>query len=158
VLEVGDEFKFSRDSNGDFRCSLSRSSEVVFSAGSLERADGGGPMAVWQEYDSHPNPHVDDVRERFKNVPNLKIAATISIHRPYVTARVKDKISHLSDGDELCEDRYYVFLARSNKNVPPLAFEFTPRAVHAAGRLDVATKEIIADAARQLLMPRTKLR
>jgi hypothetical protein len=157
ALRAGDELNFSRDGNGDFRYSLSRGSEAVFSAGSVGRTDGGGPVAVWQEYDNHPNPHADALREQFKNLPNLKIAETISTHRPCVTARVKDQSSHLSDGDELHGDGFYVFLARSNKNVPQMAFEFTPRAVHAAGRLDVATKEMIVDAARQLLIPKTRL-
>ena len=157
ALQAGDELKFSRDGGGDFRYSFSRGSETVFSAGSVEGADSGGTVAVWQEYDSYPNPQADALREQFKHQPNVKIAETLPVARPYVTARVKDQISQLEDGGEFQSGPYYIFLARSNKKVPALAFEFTPRAVHAAGRVDLVPKEMIVDAARQLLSPQTKL-
>ena len=49
ALRIGDELKYSRDGNGDFRYSLERSSETVFSAGTVDPSDPGGPIAVWQE-------------------------------------------------------------------------------------------------------------
>ena len=150
VLRIGDEFKFSRDASGDFRYSVVRNSEMVFSAGSVGRVDGGGPMAVWQEYDSRPNPFAEATK---KKLPNMRVAEWIDVHRPYVSARVKDQMFHLLDGQDVHIDPYYVFLARSNKNVPAIAFEFTPRAVYAAGCLGELGKELIIDAAHQLTAP-----
>jgi hypothetical protein len=57
------------------------------------------------------------------------VAEWINLPKPYVTARIKDQHFRLIDGEEAQVQPYYVFLARSNRNVPPLAFEFTPRAV-----------------------------
>src|ERR1039458_3996315 len=62
VLRTGDQFNFSRDANGDFRYSVARNSETIFSAGSVDSADNGKPVAVWQEYDKHPNPNAKDLK------------------------------------------------------------------------------------------------
>ena len=154
VLRTGDQFNFSRDGNGDFRYSVARNSETIFSAGSPGAAEGGGPMAVWQEYDKHPNPYA---KNPTLEIPGLPVAQWISVHRPYVTARVKEQVFHLLDGQEVEIHPYYVFLARSNQKVPALAFEFEPRAVHSAGRLDALGKELMIDAALQLTKPQTRL-
>lgn len=79
------------------------------------------------------------------------------VHRPYITARVKDQIFLLLDGQEVHVDPYYVYLARSNQNVPAIAFEFTPRAVHSLGRLDGVHQNSIVDAAQHLIAPQTKV-
>jgi hypothetical protein len=154
VLRTGDQFNFSRDGNGDFRYSVVRNSETIFSAGSVDGADNGKPVAVWQEYDKHPNPNAEDLK---KKMPGWPIAEWIDVHRPYVTARVKEQVFHLLDGQEVDLYPFYVFLARSNQKVPPIAFEFTPRAVHSAGRLDSLRKELFIDAALQLTKPQTIL-
>jgi hypothetical protein len=154
VLRTGDQFNFSRDGNGDFRYSVARNSETIFGAGSPGAADGGGPMAVWQEYDKHPNPYAKNPK---LEIPGWPVEQWIPVHRPYVTARVKEQVFHLLDGQEVEIHPYYVFLARSNQKVPALAFEFEPRAVHSAGRLDALRKELMIDAARQLTMPQTRL-
>lgn len=62
ILRTGDQLNFLRDGNGDFRYSVARDSEVIFSAGSIDGADNGGPMAVWQEYDNRPNPNANDLK------------------------------------------------------------------------------------------------
>src|ERR1022692_782932 len=154
VLRTGDQFNFSRDANGDFRYSVARNSETIFSAGSVDSADNGKPVAVWQEYDKHPNPNAKDLKMKF---PGLPIAEWIDMHRPYVTARVKEQVFHLLDGREVDTYPFYVYLARSNQKVPQVAFEFEQRAVHSAGRLDALRKELFIDAALQLTKPQTRL-
>jgi hypothetical protein len=154
VFRIGDEFRFSRDGNGDFYCSVRRNSETVFSAGSVGWMDYGGPIEIWQEHDRHPNPNVEALRKR---MPNVRVAEFFDVHRPYVTVRLKGQTFQLLDGQEVFEDPYYVFLARSNRNVPHLAYEFTPRAVHSAGRLDLLDRDLIIDAARRLMAPKTRL-
>jgi hypothetical protein len=81
----------------------------------------------------------------------MRVAEWTDVHRPYVSIRVKDQMFHLLDGR--VRIKYYVFPARSNKNVPAIAFEFTPQAVHFAGCLGALGKELIIDAARQLTAP-----
>jgi hypothetical protein len=131
ALRTGDDLRYLRDANGDFRYSIERGSETVFSAGTVGTCDSGGPMAIWQEYDRHP--------------------------KPYISARIHGKNFHLTDGQGALVEPYYVFLARSNRTVPPSAFEFTARAVHAAGRLDLLRKEEITDAAYRLAKPYVEL-
>ncbi len=150
ALRPGDSLQFSRDGNGDFRYSVLRNAETVFSAGSLGRSDPGGAMAVWQEYDSYPNPNAEAIKKRN---PMAKVMENITKHRDYVTARINEKQFQLRDGQDAHSDPYYVFLARSNAKVPPIAFEFTPRAVHSAGRLDMLSKDQITDAACKLTAP-----
>jgi hypothetical protein len=123
ILRVGDELKFSRDGNGDYRYSVRRNAEIIFSVGPVARIDEGGPIAVWQEYDKQSNPYAQDLRAR---LPSQKIAEWIDIHRPHVTVRIREQMFYLLDGEEAFSEPYYVFLARSNKKVPPIAFEFTP--------------------------------
>jgi hypothetical protein len=154
AFRIGDEFRFSRDGNGDFRYSVVRNLETVFSAGSVGRVDDGGPMAIWQEYDSYPNPNAETLKMKF---PEMRVAESIDVHRPYISVRVKSQTFHLLDGQDVHIDPSYVFLARSNKNVPAMAFEFTPRAVHSAGLLTTLGKELIIDAARKLTAPLSKI-
>jgi hypothetical protein len=47
----------------------------------------------------------------------MRVAECIDVPRPYVSARVKDQMFQLLEGHEVHIDPYYVFLARSNKNV-----------------------------------------
>jgi hypothetical protein len=70
----------------------------------------------------------------------------------HATARVFQKLYRLLDDQGVRAHPYYMYLARSNPVVE--GFEFTPRAVHAAGRLDEPGKELIGDAARRLLRPK----
>jgi hypothetical protein len=154
ALRTGDELKYSRDGNGDFRYCVERSSETVFSAGTVGRSDSGGPMAVWQEYDRHPNPNAESLKKQF---PTLKAAEWIDVHKPYVTARIQEQQFHLLDGQEALIDPHYVFLARSNQKVRAIAFEFMPRAVHSAGRLDLLSKDQIIDAAHRLTSQHVRL-
>jgi hypothetical protein len=154
ALQTGDELRYSRDGNGDFRFSVERDAQTVFSAGTVSRSDSASPIAIWQEYDRRPNPNAEALK---KERPTLNVAEWIYLPKPYVTARIKDQQFRLVDGEEAQVESYYVFLARSNRNVPALAFEFTSRAVHAAGRLDVLTKEQIIDAAQTLTRPQVRL-
>src|SRR5262245_14543774 len=154
ALQHGDALKYSRDGNGDYRYSVERGSETVFSAGTIAASDRGGAGAIWQQYDSYPNPHAEDLK---KQLPAVMVAESISLHRPYVTARIHEQQFLLLDGDDALLEPYYIFLARSNQNVPALAFEFTSRAVHAAARLDVLTRDQIVDAARTLTRPHVRM-
>jgi len=154
ALRTGDELKYSRDGNADFRYSVERNSETVFSAGTVGSSDPGGPMAIWQEYDRHPNPNAETLKQKH---PTFKVAEWIDVHKPYVTARIKEQQFHLLDGQEALIDLYYVFLARSNQKVPVIAFEFTPRAVHSAARLDLLSKDQIIDAAQKLTRQHNRL-
>ena len=79
------------------------------------------------------------------------------MQKPYATARIQEQQFHLLDGQEVQIDPYYVFLARSNQKVPVIAFEFTPRAVHSAGRLDLLSKDQIIDAAQKLTRQHVRL-
>lgn len=150
ALRAGDVLRYCRDGNGDYRYVVERGSDAVFSAGTVATADRGGAMAIWQEYDPYPNPHAESLKKR---LPALRVAENIHVHRPYVTARIHEQRFLLLDGDHALLEPYYIFLARSNQDVPAIAFEFTPRAVHAAARLDVLTKDQIAAAARTLMEP-----
>ncbi len=153
VLRIGDQLQFYRNGNGDFCYTALRDSDITFSAGSVGRVEHNGPIAVWQECDRHFNPNAAGLKEKY---PDMPVAESIEVHRPHVTVRVKDQIFHLLDGEEVRVDKYYVFLARSNQKVPAIAFEFRPRAVHAAGFVGELGKEPIIDAARQLLAPKIK--
>jgi hypothetical protein len=102
----------------------------------------------------YPNPNAEALNAE---IPGMPIAEWIHVHRPYVTARIHDQIFQLLDEEEAYVDPYYVYLARSNRNVPALVFEFIPRAVHAAGLMNEWGKEMIVDAARQLTAPKTRV-
>jgi hypothetical protein len=156
ALRIADAFEFSRNPGGDFDYRVARNSETILSAGSLGSVDSGGPIAVWQEHDRHPNRNAEDLKMKF---PNWSIADWIDVPKPYVTARVKEQVFHLLDDEEAHIDQYCVFLARSNQQfVGPFTFEFARRAVHAAGRLDHSLrKELIIDAARRLSAPQVRL-
>jgi hypothetical protein len=153
VLRIGDEFRFSHNGYGYFCYSAVRKAETVFSAGSVRGVDGGGPLAVWQEYDRHPNPDVEAVK---KLSPNLPVAEWIDVQRSYVSVRIKDQMFRLFDGEEALIEPYFVFLARSRKTLTSLP-PFDIEAVHCAGRLGPLGKELFIDAARQLTAPRIKI-
>src|ERR1017187_9793015 len=125
--------------------------ETVLSAGAVGSVDGGGPISVWQEYELRPNPHVEAAKTRS---PGMQLAEFIHAHKPYVTTRIKDKTFQLLDGQEVCIDPYYVFLARSNNNVRLLEGGSLFPALHAAGSLEAIEKDLIIDAARQLETPK----
>ena len=152
ALRVGDRLRFADAGNLNFGYRVMRNSEMVLGAGSVGIVDDGGPMAVWQEFDRHPNPHAEAVR---KNSPHLPIAEWIDVHKPYVSVRIQDRKFCLLDGQEARIDPYYVFLARACKK--SFDGDRSARAVYAAGRLDVLGKELIIDAARQLTAPRTNV-
>lgn len=154
ALRTHDELKYSRNGSGDFHYSVERNSETVCSAGSVGWSDPGGSMAVWQEYDRHPNPNAEKLKEQH---PTFRVAEWIDVHKPYVTARIQEQQFHLSDGEEAQIDPYYVFLARSNQKVPAIAFEFTPRAVYCAGDLDVVSNDQIIEAANRLTRQNIRL-
>lgn len=166
VLRVGDEFAFSRNPNGDFHYSLGRGSETILSAGSVGGCDSGGPMAVWQDYDRHPirKDKIEEMKKKFvsmRSVGNpsttIGVAEWFDVHKPYVTVRIHDQVFHLLDREDAKLDPYYVFLARSNKNLPPIAFEFAPRAVYSAGRVDEIGSKLICDAADRLISPKIRM-
>jgi hypothetical protein len=113
--------------------------------------------AVWQETDHQPNPFANQPASKSK-YPEMQPAESIQVHKAFVTARLKDKLFHLDDGDEASVAPYYVFLARSNKAVPVFAFEFFPRAVYSLGRSDLIERGMIKEAAAQLLARRTQWR
>lgn len=171
ALRDGDEFKFSCDRNGHFHYSAARNLETTLSAGFVPRADRGGPMAVWQEYERQPspNPPEHDMSHLFRRasieeegtssglsdsrLEHARSPKWVDVERPYVTARVKEEVFHLRAGQEVHIDPYYVFLARSNHPSPWAGV----RAIHSAGRLDSVGKEQIIDAAQQLTAPKAKL-
>ena len=97
VLRTGDEFKFSRDFNGDYRYKLVREMEPILGAGAVGTADEGGQLCVWQEFDRHPIQGFEDLQEQH---PNLPIATHREVPQAFVTARLMRKLFHLSDGDE----------------------------------------------------------
>jgi hypothetical protein len=154
ALRSGDELEYSRDGSGDFRYSVERNSETVFRTGTVSRSDAGGPMAVWQEYDAHRNPNAKGMRKQF---PTLRVAEWIDVYKPYVTARIQQRQFRMLDGQEALIDPYYIFLARSNLKVRATAFEFTPRAVHSAGRLDLLCKDQMIQAAHKLISRQVSL-
>lgn len=158
LLQLGDELRFIRDGNADFYYAVRRNSEIIFSAGAVAGRDDGGTVAVWQQHDKYPNPCAEAAKEQLKDhAKSIPVAETLSLARPYITVRVQDQFSLLLDGDEVVSYPYYVYLARSNQDVPFFSFEFTPRAVHARGCLDSLEKASIIDAALQLTAPKTRL-
>jgi hypothetical protein len=60
----------------------------------------------------------------------------------------------LLDGDEVQVHSDYIYLARSDQNLPAIAFEFALRVDYAYGRLDNVDKQFVRDAAQQLLAPK----
>ncbi len=128
LLQQHDKLQIRRDGNGDFRYSVRRQAESVLTVGSPAGCDVGEVVSVWQQYDEHPNPYAQQVREQIKNLP---VAETLSVHRPYITTRIESQFFLLLDDDEVEVPPYFVYLARSNQKVPTIAFEFFPRAVHA---------------------------
>jgi hypothetical protein len=154
LLRVGDTLTFSRDGNGDFRYSVTRDSEMIFIVGSVPPEDAGGPFAVFQVHDYHPNPNAEKLK---RDYPMWRVAEEIPVHRAYVSVRVNDQLFHLYDQSSVDVPPYFIFLARSNRRVPIISFEFTPRAVHAAGDTSLLSKDWIIDAAMQQTAVRVKM-
>jgi len=155
ILRIGNTLRFSRNERGAFSYLLIESNgEVVLSAGGL--INRGGPVALWQEYDSVPNPNAG------QKVPGLRVAEQIPVIRPYVSVRVNDRVFHLVAGQDVYVDPYYVFLARSNYHEMGLHMTqgFNSPAVYAAGRIGPLrtelTKDLIRSAAHELTKSRTR--
>jgi hypothetical protein len=96
VLRVGDTLRFSRNELGALSYFLERNREVILSAGRL--IDEGGPVALWQEYDSRPNPNAG------QKIRGRPVAEHIRVIRPYVSARVHDQVFHLVAGQDAYVD------------------------------------------------------
>jgi hypothetical protein len=155
ILRIGDTLRFSRNERGAFTYLVVESNgEVVLSAGGL--INGGGPVALWQEYDSVPNPNAGQI------IHGIRVAEQIPVIRPYVSVIVNDQVFHLLAGQDLYVDPYYVFLARSNYHgmSEHLLLGFSLPAVHAAGRIGTLrkklTRDLIRNAAHELTKPRTR--
>jgi hypothetical protein len=153
LLQASDTLWFSRNELGAFSYRLERNSEVILSAGGV--GDKGGPVTLWQEYDSEPNPNVG------QTIGGLRVAERIDVTRPYVSVRISDQVFHLLAGQDAYVDPHYLFLARSNYH--DKGFHMMPgyalRAVYAAGRIDrkELTKELIENAAHQLTASKTRI-
>jgi hypothetical protein len=118
--------------------------------------DEGRSVAVWQEYDSEPNPNAG------KSMHGLSIAERISVTRPYVSVRLSEQVFHLLEGQDAYVEPNYVFLARSNysdKGLHLLDGHHAP-AVYSAGRIGELrkelTKELVRNAAHRLTAPATR--
>jgi hypothetical protein len=160
AMRAGDTLRFSRNHMGDFSYRLEKNGEMICSAGGL--VNEGGPVALWQEFDSVPNPSVGQATGRISVLRRLSVAEQINVVRPYVSVRVNDQVSHLLDGEDAFVDPHYVFLARSNYSENPLHGldgHYAP-AVYGAGRIGdlrkELTKELIKIAAHQLTAPKTR--
>jgi hypothetical protein len=153
ALRIGDTFAFSRNVAGDFSYHLARDCGPILRAGSASRVDEGGPVAIWQEFERHPNPNVGELRKRF---PTTRVAEWIDVRKPYITARVNEQVFHLVDGEDAQDDPYYLFLARSTQKGRGIGI-ILPQAVCSAGHLAELRKELIRDAAHQLIAPKTKI-
>jgi hypothetical protein len=127
TMRVADTFRFSLNRACEFSYSVARNSDTILRAGSVSKLDDGGRIAVWQERD-----------------------------RPYVTARINDRVFHLVDGQDAEIDPHYVFLARLTQPRRGIGF-IPPQAVCSAGDLNLLRKELIRDAAHQLTAPKTKI-
>jgi hypothetical protein len=128
AMRAGDTLNLTRNQAGDFSYRLVRDGEEILRAGAVSQRDEGGPVAIWQEIDREKKPPAE---------------------KWTVTARLKDLIFQLTDGEDAQVDPYYVFLARSTLNWSGIGF-IADQAVCAAGRLGELTTELIRDAASQL--------
>jgi hypothetical protein len=158
VLRASDTLGVSRNETGAFSYSLERKCELILIAGCV--VDEDGPVALWQEYDSEPNPNAG---QSLPGRPNFRFAERISLVRPYVSVSVNDQVFHLLEGQDLYIDPYYVFLARSNYNNKGLHLldgHHAP-AVYSAGRIGELqkelTKELVRNASQQLTASMTRI-
>jgi hypothetical protein len=155
VLRASDTLRFLRNEAGAFSYRLERNCEVILSAGYL--VDAGGSVALWQEYDSVPNPNAG------QTIAGRPVAERINVVRPYVSVRVNDQVFHLLPGQDVYVDPHYVFLARSNYHNKGLhmMFGYNSPAVYAAGSMSELrkelTKEVIKNAAHQLTASKTRI-
>ena len=153
ALRPGDTFTFSCNTAGDYSYRLVRGSEQILRAGAVDPRDEGGSVAVWQEYDKTPNPKAGQLKKQF---PSRPVAEWIQKIKPYVTVRMKDQVFHLIDGQDAHVDPHYAFLARTTLNLSGIAF-IPHQAVFCAGNLGPLTRELIRDAAHQLIKPQTRI-
>jgi hypothetical protein len=156
ALSPGDALEVWRDGNRDVSYRAQRSQETILAAGAPNWEDDRGTCAVWQESDRHPNPFENQPTSKPVHSHKRSPAEWIRVHKTFVTARLKEEVFHLDDGNEASIAPYYVFLARSNKAVPVIAFKFFPRAVYSVGRSDLIEKGMIKDAAVRLIAPQTR--
>jgi len=155
VLQAGDTLRFSRNELGAFSYRLEWNCEVILSAGRV--VDEGGPVTLWQEYDSKPNPNAG------QTILGRPVAERINVIRPYVSVRLDDQVFHLLAGQDAYVDPHYVFLERSNYHDKGshLMDGYNSPAVYAAGSIGELqkglTKEHIKNAAHQLTAPKTRI-
>jgi hypothetical protein len=153
VLQLGDELHFSRHGTGAFGYSVRRNSEPVFGVGPVDQFDEGGPFAVWGCQQTPPlgemgkSPSTPEERLEQARVVGKWFAS----FKFKVKVRIKDQLFDLLDGQDLCRNPYYVLLTRTD------AVDFPPEAIHAAGHLDVLGKDLIVNAARQVIAPQTRM-
>ena len=179
MLRIDDELKFSSDSWGNFAYSVRRTSETLFSVGSVGPIDEGGPFAVWQAPEAYAEYRAEYDKEFAKAPPSspdetagstnrqASIAraledserrqAFVDAHKAYVSARVYDRTFRLAAGQGVRVGPYYVFLVR--EDAVGCSLGSSPElAVHAAGRIDEVGRELIVeDAGYRLFAPRTVL-
>jgi hypothetical protein len=159
AAQSGDKLKFLRNRTGSFDYSLTRGSDVILAAGA-KTLNEGGAVGVWQEFDERSNPNAAKLREHFQALP---VAETIRLPRAYVTVRIQDRLFHLLAGEEAHVDPHFVFLARTNCDPSGLHLMdgYYAPAVYVWGRLSERrtgfTKELIRDAARQLISPQIRI-
>jgi hypothetical protein len=144
LLQPSDTLLFSRNDLGAFSYRLERNSEVILSAGGED--DEGGPVTLWQEYDSAPNANAG------QTIGGLRVAGRIHMTRPYVSIRINGQVFHLLAGQGVYIEPHYVFLARSNYDAKGLHMMpgYNLRAVYAAGRVGELRQDLIKNAAHQL--------
>lgn len=173
MLRIDDELEFSSDSWRNFAYSVRRTSETLFSVGSVGPIDEGGPFAVWQapeayaeycaEYDkefakappSSPDETAGSTNWQTSTARVLEDSgrhrAFADAHKVYVSARVYERTFRLVAGQGVRIGPYYVFLAQEDVGC---FFGGSPElAVHAAGRIHELGKELIVEDAAYLLCP-----
>jgi hypothetical protein len=160
VLQIGDKLRFSHDGSGAFSYSARRDSVTVFSAGSVQSIDQGGPFAIWQSRDAYPRADEWPVQAppltlHEVGVQVRRFSEFADSHPIYVSVRILDRMFRLGSRQGARVDPYYVFVARTNSLIEYNGFP--ERAIHAAGRLDAPGFSLIEDAAEQLIEPKTRL-
>lgn len=58
-LGSGDKLRVSRDAGGGLSYTVTWNSDKILSAGAVGGLDRGGPIAICQDYDNHPNPNAE---------------------------------------------------------------------------------------------------
>jgi hypothetical protein len=160
VLRIGDRLRFSHHGDGAFSYNVQRDSVTVFSAGSLQTMDGGGPFAIWQDNEAYSKADETLVQARPATIHEIsermqRLGEFADSHHVYVTVRILDRMFRLASRQVACVDPYYVFLARTNSRIQSAGYP--EPGIHAAGRLDAPGIALIEDAAEQLIAPKTRL-